>query len=194
MIILTFNEEIHIEQSSQASRRSQERIIIVDSFSTGRRTIEIARRMGAEIYGRAFKHQAEQFQWALDNCNLWHAVDLQLDADEYLEAPLVEEILARLPAPETITGVDFKRKFYFMGSWIRWGGYYPIILTRLWRTGLASIEQDGWTNMSFSIKGTLYCLARVTSLTKICTESSFCVGGQAQPLCNAADSGGLHQS
>ena len=141
VIILTFNEEIHIERCIASIAPIAERIIIVDSFSTDR-TIEIARRMGAEIYGRAFKHQAEQFQWALDNCNLGTQWILQLDADEYLEAPLVEEILARLPAlPETITGVDFKRKFYFMGSWIRWGGYYPIILTRLWRTGLASIEQ-----------------------------------------------------
>ncbi|SEF14508.1 Glycosyl transferase family 2 [Rhizobiales bacterium GAS191] len=141
VIILTFNEEIHIERCIASVAPLAERIIIVDSFSTDR-TIELARKLGADTHERAFKHQAEQFQWALDNCDVSTEWVLRLDADEYLEAPLIEEIFARLPTlPEMITGVDFKRKFYFMGSWIRWGGYYPIVLTRLWRTGLASVEQ-----------------------------------------------------
>ena len=141
VIILTFNEEIHIERCIASVRSLAERIVVVDSFSTDR-TIEVSRKLGAEVYERAFKHQADQFQWALNNCNVCTEWVLRLDADEYVEAPLIDEIFARLPTlPKAITGVDFKRKFYFMGSWIRWGGYYPIILTRLWRTGLASVEQ-----------------------------------------------------
>jgi ubiquinone/menaquinone biosynthesis C-methylase UbiE/glycosyltransferase involved in cell wall biosynthesis len=141
VIILTLNEEIHIERCIASIAPLAERIIIVDSFSTDR-TVEIARKMGAEVVQRTFKHQADQFQWALDHCDIGTEWVLRLDADEYLEAPLVEEISARLPTlPEMITGIDFKRKFYFMGRWIRWGDYYPIILTRLWRTGLASVEQ-----------------------------------------------------
>ncbi|SEF02906.1 Glycosyltransferase involved in cell wall bisynthesis [Rhizobiales bacterium GAS188] len=141
VIILTFNEEIHIERCIASIVSLAERIIVVDSFSTDR-AVEIARKMGAEVVQRAFKHQADQFQWALNNCDVGTEWVLRLDADEYLEAPLVEEIFARLPTlPEMITGIEFKRKFYFMGRWIRWGGYYPIILTRLWRTGLASVEQ-----------------------------------------------------
>src|SRR5262245_49257511 len=68
-IVLTYNEEIHIERCLGNVTDWAERLIVVDSFSTDR-TIEIARQLGAEVYQRPFKHQAEQFQWALDNCKI----------------------------------------------------------------------------------------------------------------------------
>ncbi len=140
-IILTFNEAVHIERCISRIAPLAERIIVVDSFSTDR-TVEIAKRLGAEVIQRPFKHQADQFQWALDACAIRTAWVLRLDADEYFEDPAIAEIRQRLPTlPPEVTGIDFKRKFYFMGRWIRHGGYYPTVLTRLWRTGVGSIEQ-----------------------------------------------------
>jgi glycosyltransferase involved in cell wall biosynthesis len=140
-IVLTFNEEAHIERCLAGVKGLAERIIVVDSYSTDR-TLELARAMGAEVFQRPFRHQADQFQWALDNCDIRSGWVLRLDADEYIEAPLIEEIKARLPGlPSDVCGVDFQRKFFFMGRWIKWGGYYPTILTRLWRTGVGHIEQ-----------------------------------------------------
>jgi glycosyltransferase involved in cell wall biosynthesis len=140
-IILTFNEEIHIERCLSRIEPVAERLIVIDSFSTDR-TVEIARELGAEVRQRTFKHQADQFQWALDNCDLHSDWVLRIDADEYLEQPLIDEIREWLPSlPPNVTGVNFNRKFYFMGRWIKWGGYYPTTLTRLWRTGSGRIEQ-----------------------------------------------------
>lgn len=140
-IILTFNEEVHIERCVASARRLAERVMVIDSFSTDR-TIEIAKALGAETLQRPFKHQADQFQWALDACDIRTDWVMRLDADEYLEHALVEEVKARLPGlgPD-VTGVNFKRKFVFMGRWIKWGGYYPTVLTRMWRAGVGSIEQ-----------------------------------------------------
>jgi hypothetical protein len=41
---------------------------------------------------------------------------------------------------QEVTGIAFKRKHVFMGRWVRHGGRYPLVLLRLWRTGLGRIE------------------------------------------------------
>jgi glycosyltransferase involved in cell wall biosynthesis len=140
-IVLTFNEEIHIERCLRSAGRLAQRLIVVDSFSSDS-TLGIARSLGAEVVQRCFKNQADQFQWALDTLDIRTDWVLRLDADEYLEDALIVEILERLPtvAPE-VAGIDFKRKFIFMEHWIKWGGYYPTVLTRMWRTGRGQIEQ-----------------------------------------------------
>lgn len=141
VIILTFNEELHIERCICNVRDMAERIIVVDSFSTDR-TVELAKICGAQALQRPFKHQADQLQWALDTCGIDTEWVMRLDADEYFEPTALAEIGSRVSTLSAdVTGVDFKRKFYFMGRWIRWGGYYPTVLTRLWRTGAARIEQ-----------------------------------------------------
>ena len=140
-IILAFNEEIHIGRCISRIAPHVERVIIVDSFSTDR-TVEIATSLGAEVVQHTFKHQAEQFQWALDTCNVTTDWILRLDADEYLEQGLIEVIRSRLPGVGTdISGLDFKLKVVFKGRWIRHGGYYTTILTRAWRTGIGHYEQ-----------------------------------------------------
>lgn len=141
VIVLTYNEAPHIERCLSRIQPVVERVIVVDSYSTDN-TVAIARRMGAEVYQHPFKHQADQFQWALDTIDIRTEWILKLDADEYFEPAAVEEIRKKLDAlPAEITGIEFKRKFIFMGRWIRWGGYYPTVLTRLWRTGRGYIEQ-----------------------------------------------------
>ncbi len=141
VIIMTFNEEIHIERCIQRLSRLARRIIVVDSFSADR-TASIAKGLGAEVIQRPFKSHSDQFQWALDCCAITTDWVLRMDADEYLEPEALEEIEARLPSmPPEITGIILKRKFIFMGRWIRSGGYYPTLLLRLWRLGAARIEQ-----------------------------------------------------
>lgn len=141
VIILTYNEQIHIERCIRNVLLFAERVIVVDSFSTDR-TVEIARELGAEVFQRKFKNYADQLQWALDSIPLTSDWILRLDADEYMEPVLIDEIKERLPRlPVEMTGVNLKRKFIFRGKWIRWGGYYPTVLLRLFRRDAAKIEQ-----------------------------------------------------
>ena len=65
---------------------------------------------------------------------------MRLDADEYLEPALVDEIENAL-VPDDISGIYIKRKVFFMGQWIRYGGFYPHILLRIWRNGKGHVEQ-----------------------------------------------------
>ncbi len=140
-IILTFNEEIHIERCLKNAFEICERVYVVDSNSTDR-TVEIARSFGAEVVQRAFIHQADQLQWALDALDVSSDWVMRLDADEYLEPALIAEIRERLPgAPASVVGVRLRRKLIFRDRWIRFGGYYPTILLRLWRRGAAEVQQ-----------------------------------------------------
>ena len=116
-------------------------IIVIDSYSNDA-TKNIALVNNAHFYERKFINQADQFQWALDNCPITTDWILRLDADEYLTEELVVETKHKMPSiPLDVNGIYLRRQVHFMGKWIRYGGYYPTTLLRLWRTGTASIEQ-----------------------------------------------------
>lgn len=140
-IILTYNEELHIARCIERVQPLAQRVVIVDSYSSDR-TVEIARGLGAEVVQHEFVNQATQMQWALDSLKIDSDWTIRLDADEYLEPALIEELAGRLDAlAPDVTGVVLRRKLVFRGRWIRWGSYYPVYLLRVWRSGLARVEQ-----------------------------------------------------
>jgi len=140
VIILTLNEEQNIEDCLKSIYGWVGDIFIVDSFSADR-TIEIARKYTDKIYQHAFETHARQFDWAVQNANIQTEWVLRLDADERISPGLKEELLANLPGiDKSITGIYVRRKVFFMGKWIRHGGYYPLWLLRIYRPGYAKIE------------------------------------------------------
>ena len=141
IIILTFNEELHIRRAIESASRIANEVIVVDSYSTDQ-TINIALELNARVLQHPFVNQAQQFQWAMDNGGITTGWTMRLDADEYLTDELIHEIEGRLSnLNQEISGIVLKRQVHFMGQWIRHGGYYPIYLLRIWRTGHAVIEQ-----------------------------------------------------
>lgn len=140
-VILTYNEELNLEQCLKSIADLVSEIIIVDSGSTDK-TLEIAKRYGAKIYAHQFTNQAEQFNWVLDNIDIKSEWILKLDADEYILPELRDEIIKVLPQTKSeIAGFYIKRRVYFLGRWIRHGGYYPIWFLRLWRRGKGRSEE-----------------------------------------------------
>lgn len=141
IIILTFNEELHIRRAIESASRIANEVIVVDSYSTDQ-TINIALELNARVLQHPFVNHAQQFQWAMDNGGITTGWTMRLDADEYLTDELIHEIEGRLSnLNQEISGIVLKRQVHFMGQWIRHGGYYPIYLLRIWRTGHAVIEQ-----------------------------------------------------
>lgn len=143
VVILTYNEEIHIARAIQTVSTLTRSIFVVDSYSSDR-TVEIARSLGATVLQHEFINQAKQFNWALDNAPLNSTWVMRLDADEVLEPELVKEIKSTLPklGPE-VTGINLKRKHIFMGRWVKHGDRYPLVMLRVWRRGCARVE-DRW--------------------------------------------------
>jgi len=141
VVNLTYNEEIHIERCIRSLQSIASKIFIVDSFSSDR-TVEIAESLGAVVAQRKWKNYADQFQWGLDNCGADGKWVMRMDADEYFEPELLDEISRRLPTLEDdVQGVYLRRQVKFMGRMIKHGDFAPHILLRIWRAGLGRIEQ-----------------------------------------------------
>ena len=143
VIILAFNEAVHLPRALHHARNFAREIFIIDSFSTDD-TVGLAKAGGAQVLQHAFQNYARQFEWALENAPITADWVMRLDADEIIESDLAEEIILRLPSmPADVTGINLNRKTIFQGKFIRWGGRYPLTLLRIWRRGKAHIE-DRW--------------------------------------------------
>lgn len=141
LIVLTYNEEDNIEHTLESVKDLVGEIIVVDSFSTDR-TLEICARYTRKIYEHAFENQAKQFNWALDNVPIEHEWVMRLDSDEMVPPELGEEIRRVVPAlPAEVTGLYLRRRVYFMGRWIKHGGYYPMWFLRMFRQGSGRYEE-----------------------------------------------------
>lgn len=152
VLILTHNEEKHIGRAIEAVSPFASQVFVIDSFSSDR-TVEIARSLGATVLTNPWTNYSRQFQWGLDNAPITADWIMRLDADEVIEPELAREIAERLPklGPD-VAGVNLKRKHVFLGRWIRHGGRYPLILTRIWRKGQGRIE-DRWMDEHILVWG-----------------------------------------
>ena len=141
VIILTKNEEENIKASITSAKQIAERIIVVDSGSTDR-TVNIAKRNGADIFYHEWRGHAAQFNWALDNCNIQTEWVFRLDADERISEELATEIIYKLSKKEAdgIDGYAMRWRVYFMGKWIKHGGTHKPYFLRLFRYGKGRVE------------------------------------------------------
>jgi glycosyltransferase involved in cell wall biosynthesis len=141
VIILTFNEEIHLERCIKSVKTFAKNIFVVDSFSTDS-TVELAKSFGAHVYQNAWTNHAIQVNWALENLPIETKWLFRLDADEFVTPDLSMEICGKMSRlPESVTGVYLTRRVFFMGRWIRHGCYYPISFLRIWRHGHGKCEE-----------------------------------------------------
>ncbi len=135
VIVLTFNEEKNLANCLESVAGWVKEIFVVDSFSSDN-TLEIAKRFGARTYQHEFKNQAQQLNWALKELPIKTKWILRLDADEKILPELKQGIEEAVKQEnKNITGYFLKRRVYFMGKWIKHGGFYPTLILRLWQNG-----------------------------------------------------------
>lgn len=152
VVILTYNERLHIARALRLVKPIARQIFVIDSFSSDD-TVEIARNEGATVLQNKFVNQSKQFQWALDNAPITAGWIMRLDADEEVHADLAEEIEGTLPTlSDAIAGVNLKRRHIFLGRWIRHGGRYPLVLLRIWRRGKGTVEER-WMDEHVTVQG-----------------------------------------
>jgi glycosyltransferase involved in cell wall biosynthesis len=153
VIILTFNESIHIERCIRSAQRVADDVLVVDSYSTDD-TVEIARRLGARVMQNAWINYATQLNWALQNGEIKTDWVMRLDADEFLSDQLVECLRRTLAsAPNDVGGFEVKRIIRFLGREIRHGGMAPLWVLRFWRNGWAVCESRWMDEHMFLQKG-----------------------------------------
>jgi glycosyltransferase involved in cell wall biosynthesis len=150
-----------------ADGKGEVEIIVVDSGSTDR-TVDIAKSFGAKVFIEVWKGYAAQKNSAIEKATgKWI---LSLDADEELGPGLagevyaamhgrlgadliegdslevIEKVMAIEEAQErggTASPVGFwiPRKNFFLGRWIKHGGFWPDPKLRLFLRGAASFER-----------------------------------------------------
>jgi glycosyltransferase involved in cell wall biosynthesis len=129
--IITFNEAENI-RGACASVAWADEILVVDSHSADA-TREIARRAGARVVAHDWPGFAKQKQFAADSAS--HEWVFSLDADERVSPELRAEVeaLRAAPAERLADGYRVPRRSFYMGRWIRGGGWYPDYQLRLYR-------------------------------------------------------------
>lgn len=142
VIILTYNEEIHIRRCIERVLLIAKKIYIVDSFSTDK-TVQIAEELGAEVIRHEWPgNQAEQFNWMIDNVEIETEWILRLDADEYLLPELVEELKDVLPTTKKcVSAFSLSLARAFQGRILRHGIVNDVRIVRLFRKGMARYEK-----------------------------------------------------
>lgn len=140
VIILTYNEEIHIKRCLDRISKYVKNVFIIDSFSTDN-TLEIAKEYNnVKILQNKWTNYATQFNWALENADINSKWVLRLDADEYLTPELIDELSNKLSTIESdVSGVIFPLRRVFLGRVIR-RGMNQVKLLRLFRNGKAKSE------------------------------------------------------
>ena len=140
VIILTYNEEIHIKRCLDNISSLVKEVFIVDSFSTDR-TLEIAKQYpNVTILQNKWVNYATQFNWGLNNADIKTKWVLRLDADEYLTAGLIKELQEKLPTlSDDVTGIVLPLRRVWLGKVIR-RGMPQVKLLRLFQYGKAKSE------------------------------------------------------
>ena len=146
VVIITHNEEANIGRTLKSVQSlvcdGAGEIIVVDSGSTDR-TVEIAKTLGAKVFEEVWKGFAAQKNSAIEKATGdWI---LSLDADEEL-GDIAATTLARILGPDAqiyagLSGVWLARKNYFLGRWMRHGGFYPDKKLRFFRRGAGRFEE-----------------------------------------------------
>jgi len=136
--IITFNEEEHIQAAIESVSWANE-VLVVDSCSTDS-TREIALKCGARVIEREWPGFAAQKQFAADEAKTeWI---FSLDADERVTDELRASIEDLLYTNEEklADGYRIARRAFYMGRWIRGGGWYPDRQLRLYRKSMGRWE------------------------------------------------------
>lgn len=171
VVIITCNEEANIGRALASVQTlvadGKGEIIVVDSGSTDR-TVEIAKSYDAKIFIEDWKGYAAQKNSAIDKATGdWI---LSLDADEELGPGLAGEVYAAmhgrlgvdsiqvdsLEVIEKVMAIEeaqarggtaspvgfwIPRKNFFLGRWIKHGGFWPDPKLRLFRKGASRFEE-----------------------------------------------------
>lgn len=152
VVILTRNEAQHIERAIRSVQAVVDSIFVVDSGSTDA-TVAIAEGLGAKVLVHPFITQAKQFNWALGQLPDETEWVFRLDADEVVSPELAASLTEALPSlgPD-VAGARIYRRIAFLGRPIRWGGVFPVQITRVLRHKRGRSE-DRWMDEHIVLDG-----------------------------------------
>lgn len=153
VVILTFNESLHLQRCIDSIRSLTHDIVVVDSLSTDD-TVEIAQKNGLTVLERAWENNhSTQFNWTLEQLPKETQWIFRVDADEVLTPALIQEIKAAMLnlAPD-VNGLSCRRHLVFQGHLLRFGGMSNNRVLRLFKFGFGHSEAR-WMDEHIAVTG-----------------------------------------
>lgn len=144
VIVITHNEEENIADFLESVKWADE-VVVVDQSSTDA-TMEIACKFTDKVFVTAKQDTANvDRMFAIEKASYdWI---LLLDADERVPKGLEDEIKKILQTP-SYSAYYLGRRNFFLGRWIRHGGWYPAYAIKLFKKGYAyfppKVHHDGY--------------------------------------------------
>ena len=132
VLLITLNEEYHLQQCLDNLSGWSKEVCILDSFSTDK-TLEIARQNGVKLLQNEFRSFGAQWNYALDSFDITTDWVMKIDPDERISDKLKGELTNLLVGSRDIDfkGIVAQRRLWFMGRPL------PIEqpLLRVWKKG-----------------------------------------------------------
>lgn len=160
VVILTFNEELHLQRCLDSARSLTDDIVVVDSFSTDA-TVDIVKHNKVRLLEHAWENNhSRQFNWALTQLPDSTQWVCRLDADEILSPLLVKEIKFAITGgltgkgakPIQANGLWCQRSLVFQGQLLRFGGMAANHTLRIFRFGYGQSESR-WMDERIVVSG-----------------------------------------
>lgn len=162
IIILTFNEEIHLKRLIDNISQITDKIYVVDSFSTDS-TTAILHDNNIFFNQNKFINHSKQINYAIDTNPFNTTWEMRIDADEVISDSLVEELKHTLLIHDKsqVNGFYINRKVVFLGKELNFGSLNPMWLLRIWRKG------EGYSNEKWMDEKIVLKHPNTTKLSKV---------------------------
>jgi glycosyltransferase involved in cell wall biosynthesis len=155
ILILTKNEANDLPACLESVAWSDD-VHVFDSLSTDK-TVEVARKRGAQVTERAFDGYASQRNAALHGVEFKYPWVLILDADERIPKATAKEMKDFLAnAPEQIVACRLRRRDFLFGRWLKHAQISPFYV-RLVRP--AKVEYEREINEVLRVDGEIHELS-----------------------------------
>ena len=136
--IITKNEDKNIRRCLKSIQWADE-IVIVDTFSSDR-TVEICREFTDKVFQESWLGYGPQKNLCASKAtNRWV---LNLDADEVISSECAVEIQELLSGQPQFSLYRFPRKNFIADRWVRYAGWYPDLISRLYDKDRVSFSES----------------------------------------------------
>ncbi len=151
VVVITHNEEKRLEAALKSVADIASEIVVVDRFSDDD-TVKVAKKYTDLVFQRKWTNFSDQKNFG--NSKTSFPWILSLDADERVSPELREEILELKEGEPACSGFSMPRQTYYLGRWIRHGGWYPDRKLRLFLKSKGHWEGE-YVHETLVIEGTV---------------------------------------